>query len=100
MDRTEIRTALEKGKPGDEVTIAGWVKSLRQSKTVAFLHLNDGSTFDSIQVLVGDGLANKDAVLKLITGASLSVKGRLVASPAKGQTVELEPTSIEILGDC
>jgi asparaginyl-tRNA synthetase len=100
MQRTEIRAALEKGKPGDEIAVAGWIKSLRQSKTVAFLHLNDGSTFDSIQVVVGDGLKNRDEVLKQITGAAVSVRGKLIASPAKGQAVELEPSAIEIVGEC
>ena len=100
MNRMDIRRVLESGKPGDEVTIAGWVKSIRQSKSVGFLHLNDGSTFDSIQVVLGDGLPNRDAILKQITGASLRVRGTVKASPAKGQAVELEPAEIEVLGEC
>ena len=43
----------------------------------AFLHLNDGSTFDSIQIVVGEGLANRDEVLKQITGAAVSVLGAI-----------------------
>ncbi|MBI3549232.1 MAG: asparagine--tRNA ligase [Elusimicrobia bacterium] len=100
MERREIREVLEKGNPGEAVTVAGWIKSIRQSKTVAFLHLNDGSTFDSIQILLGEGLANREAILKQITGAALKVTGKLVASPAQGQKVELEPSSIEVLGEC
>jgi asparaginyl-tRNA synthetase len=100
MDRVDIKDVLAKGKAGEEVRIAGWIKSLRQSKTVAFLHLNDGSTFDSIQVLIPEAFANRDAILKQITGASLAVKGKLVASQGKGQSLELEPSSVEILGEC
>lgn len=100
MQRQDIKDVLEKGKPGEEIRVAGWVKSIRQSKAVSFLHLNDGSTFDSIQVVIPNELANKDAVLRQITGASLFVKGKLAASPAKGQAVEVTPDAIEILGEC
>ena len=100
MKRLEIKAVLEKGKPGDEVSVAGWIKSVRQSKTMGFLHLNDGSCFASIQVLVGEGLANRDAVLKQLTGASLFVRGILVASQGKGQAIEISPSEIRVLGEC
>lgn len=100
MDRMEIRSVLEKGKPGEEVTIAGWVKSIRESKSVGFIHMNDGSCFDSLQIVMANGLVNRDAVMKQITGASLLVKGKLIASQGKGQAVELEPSAIEVLGEC
>ena len=100
MERTEIRAVLEKGRPGDEVSIAGWIKSVRQSKTVGFVHLNDGSCLASIQILVGDGLPNREAVLRQITGASLLVRGRLVASQGKGQAIEIAPEEITVLGEC
>ncbi|MBI4346342.1 MAG: asparagine--tRNA ligase [Elusimicrobia bacterium] len=100
MERTEIKKVLQAGKPGDEVSVAGWVKSVRESKSVGFLHLNDGSTFDSVQVLVRNGLPNRDVILKLITGASLRVRGKLVASQGKGQSIEVEPSEIQVLGEC
>ncbi|HBL17664.1 MAG TPA: asparagine--tRNA ligase [Elusimicrobia bacterium] len=100
MERTEIKTALEKGKPGDEVTIAGWIKSVRESKSVGFIHLNDGSTFDSVQILVPAEFPGRQKILKQITGACLAVKGKLIASQGKGQTLELEPASIKVLGEC
>ena len=88
------------GKAGDVVTVAGWIKSVRESKSVGFIHLNDGSTFDSLQVLVPEQFAGRERVLKQITGASLAVTGKLCASQGKGQALELEPSSIEVLGEC
>ncbi|MCM2304571.1 MAG: asparagine--tRNA ligase [Elusimicrobia bacterium] len=100
MKRSEIKAVLETGKAGDVVTVAGWIKSVRESKSVGFIHLNDGSTFDSIQVLVPAEFAGREKILKQITGASLAVSGKLIASQGKGQALELEPSSIEILGEC
>ena len=70
MERTEIKKVLETGKAGDVATIAGWIKSVRESKSVGFVHLNDGSTFDSIQILVPAEFPGREKVLKQITGAS------------------------------
>ena len=100
MKRSEIKAVLETGKAGDAVTVAGWIKSVRESKSVGFIHLNDGSTFDSIQVLVPEGFAGRERILKQITGASLAVSGKLIPSQGKGQAIELEPSSIEVLGEC
>jgi asparaginyl-tRNA synthetase len=100
MERMEIKTVLETGRVGQEVSVAGWVKSIRSGKSLAFLHLNDGSCFDSIQVLIPEGLRNREEVLRQITGASLRVRGTLCASPAKGQSVELDPAQVEVIGGC
>ncbi len=100
MKRSEIKAVLETGKAGDIVTVAGWIKSVRESKSVGFVHLNDGSAFDSIQVLVPEGFSGREQILKQITGASLAVTGKLIASQGKGQSLELEPSSIEVLGEC
>ncbi|MFH1024591.1 MAG: asparagine--tRNA ligase [Planctomycetota bacterium] len=100
MKRTEIVKVLDAGKPGDRVTVAGWIKTLRISKNVAFLHLNDGSCFDSLQVVLEPALANFKEVTTQITGASLLVQGELRASPAAGQRVEVVPSAITILGTC
>ncbi len=100
MERTEIKDVLAKAKAGDKIVVAGWIKSVRESKSVGFVHLNDGSTFDSLQIVVPEGFVGRDRILKQITGAALVAKGTLVASPGKGQTFDLEPASIEILGEC
>ena len=100
MKRSEIKDVLATGKAGDSVTVAGWIKSVRESKSVGFIHLNDGSTFESIQVLVPSDFIGRERILKQITGASLAVTGKLIASQGKGQSLELEPSSIEVLGEC
>ncbi|MDE2237072.1 MAG: asparagine--tRNA ligase, partial [Elusimicrobia bacterium] len=100
MRRLEIKRVLEEGKPGQAVTVAGWIKSVRQSKTVGFIHLNDGSCFDSLQLVIDEKLPDREAALKQITGASLRASGTLVASSGKGQALELRPDSIEIVGEC
>ncbi|MCR4294042.1 MAG: asparagine--tRNA ligase [Elusimicrobia bacterium] len=100
MKRSEIKAVLETGKADDVVTVAGWIKSVRESKSVGFIHLNDGSTFDSIQVLVPAEFPGREKIIKQITGASLAVTGKLIPSQGKGQALELEPSSIEVLGEC
>lgn len=100
MKRSEIAEVLKDGQAGQDIVVAGWIKSLRQSKNLAFLHLNDGSHFDNIQVIIDEALPNREQVLSLITGACLKVAGTLRESPAKGQRLEILPASIEILGAC
>lgn len=81
--------------------VTGWVRSRRDSKAgLSFLVLNDGSCFNSLQVVAKNELENYDAVvLNLRTGASVRVHGQVVESPGKGQRVEILATSVEMLGD-
>jgi asparaginyl-tRNA synthetase len=81
---------------GSEVVVMGWVRTFRNNQ---FIALNDGSTNNNVQVVASLGEFD-DALLKRVTtGASLKVKGIVVESQGKGQTVEVKATSIEILGD-
>lgn len=98
--RTDIATVLESSKSGDDVAVGGWIKSLRTSKNVAFLHINDGSVFDSVQVVLEPSLDNYDRITALITGASVFVEGQIRESPAKGQRIEIVPSRVEIVGEC
>jgi asparaginyl-tRNA synthetase len=85
---------------GTEIEIAGWVRTKRDSKAgFSFVEINDGSHFDSIQVIADQNLTNyADEVLPLTTGCSVRVTGQLVASQGQGQSVEIQATSIEVLG--
>ncbi len=79
-----------------DVEIKGWVKSFRANR---FIALNDGSTLRNIQCVV-DFESMEEALLKRITtGAAVHIKGSLVESQGKGQDVEIQVSSIEILGD-
>jgi asparaginyl-tRNA synthetase len=81
------------------LTVAGWVRSVRVSKAVSFIALNDGSGAKTLQVVVGDAVPDGAKIIAaLSTGASVRVTGHLVVSPAKGQAVELSAHTVELLG--
>lgn len=82
------------------VTVCGWVRTRRDSKAgMSFIALSDGSGFKPLQVVAANTLHNyQGEILKLTTGCSIAVTGKLIESPAEGQTVELQAESIEVLG--
>lgn len=82
-----------------EIVVKGWVRTIRQSKHVSFIALNDGSTIQSIQLVVdaGNEVATA-ACAQISTGACIAASGLLVASQGKGQTVELQVKGIEVYG--
>ena len=87
--------------PGPQVVVAeGWVRTKRESKTVCFLELNDGSSLTGLQVVV-DLTVFTDAVLlnRITTGAAVVCKGTLVDSMGGNQDVELKAESIELIGE-
>ncbi len=99
MTRTKIIEALSTSSLiGQEVCIKGWVRTRRGNKTVSFIALNDGSTINNIQVVADNDKFEADLLAQITTGASLSVKGQLVASQGKGQSVEVLASELEVLG--
>ena len=68
-----------------EVTIGGWVRSIRDSKTFGFIVVNDGSFFENLQVVYHDNMENFGEISKLNVGAAIIVKGTLVATPQAKQ---------------
>ena len=85
---------------GAQVTVKGWLRSKRDSKAgISFLAVHDGSAFDAIQAVVPSSLDNYAAeVLLLSTGCSVVISGELVASQGKGQSVEIQASSVEVMG--
>ena len=85
---------------GKSVTVKGWLRSKRDSKAgISFLAVHDGSAFDAIQAVVPSELSNyENEILKLSTGCSVIVTGELVESQGKGQSVEIQATSVEVVG--
>ena len=83
---------------GTEVTIGGWVRSNRNSKNFGFIVVNDGTFFEPIQVVYGDGIANYDEVAKINVGAAIIVKGELVLTPEAKQPFEIQAKEVEIEG--
>jgi asparaginyl-tRNA synthetase len=96
--RTKIVDALRAELPRAEVRVKGWARTVRDSKKVVFLALNDGSCFGNLQVVADAELENFDDVRHLTTGSALEVVGELVESPAKGQSVELKASEILVVG--
>jgi len=86
--------------PGSRLTVQGWVRTRRDSKAgLSFIAVHDGSCFDPLQIVVSAELSNyRNEVLHLTAGCALRVRGELVASAGKGQTVELRAESIETIG--
>jgi asparaginyl-tRNA synthetase len=80
--------------------VRGWLRSKRDSKAgISFLAVNDGSAFDSLQAVVPASLENYETdVLKLSTGCAVEIAGELVESQGKGQSVEIQATSVEVFG--
>ena len=85
---------------GSDVVLKGWVKTRRDSKQgFSFINLHDGSCFDAIQVVADKSLPNyEEEILHLTTGCAIIATGELVESSGKGQTVEVQAKSIEVVG--
>ncbi|MBR4088002.1 MAG: asparagine--tRNA ligase [Bacteroidales bacterium] len=84
--------------PGVEVVAKGWVRTKRGNKNVAFIALNDGSTVNNIQVVCDAANFAEELMKNITTGACIAVKGDLVKSMGKGQSVEIQAKEIEVLG--
>ena len=98
--RTRISDLLKSAAYGTEVNVRGWVRTRRSSKQVAFVALNDGSTISNVQIVIDVEKFDEDMLKLLTTGACLSVNGMLVESIGGGQSVEIQATEIEVLGEC
>ncbi len=96
--RTKVKEALSQGRPGSTILVKGWVRTIRNSKEVTFISLNDGSCLSGIQVVVEPNLANYREVTGIGTGSALAVTGVLQESPAAGQALELKANAIEVVG--
>jgi len=83
-----------------EVTVRGWVRTRRDSKAgLSFIAVYDGSCFNPVQAVVNNSLNNyQDEVLRLTTGCSVIVTGKVVASPGQGQAFEIQATHLEVVG--
>ncbi|MDE3045879.1 MAG: asparagine--tRNA ligase [Verrucomicrobiota bacterium] len=100
--RIKIKEILASKHPiGKPVTVCGWVRTLRDQKSFAFIELNDGSSLANLQVVADEKIPGYADILRnATTGASLSVKGHLVESPGKNQALELKADEIRVLGTC
>lgn len=101
MERTQLKNIFTDAEAlnGKTVTVCGWAKTIRDSKSFGFIELNDGSFFKNCQVVfVRDEIANYDEIAKQNVGACLKVTGTLVLTPERNQPFEIHADSVEVLG--
>ncbi|WP_101690096.1 asparagine--tRNA ligase [Dysgonomonas massiliensis] len=98
ISRTKIVELLQNKDFGSTVDVKGWVRTSRGNKYVSFIHLNDGSTINNIQVVADVEKFGEDYLKQISTGAAIHVTGKLVESQGKGQNCEIQADAIEIYG--
>lgn len=97
---TPIKAALDSKMVGQTITCGGWVKTRRDSKAgLSFIQLNDGSCMKNLQVVAAQDLDNYEQdILSLTSGCSILATGKIVASLGKDQDVEMQASSIQVIG--
>jgi len=103
MEKTVVRQLFRnKEKYADqEVAINGWIRTNRAQKSFGFLNMNDGSFFENIQIVYSEeNLQNFKEIQKYGVGAAVSVVGTLVLTGKDSQPIEIQATSVSLVGDC
>jgi asparaginyl-tRNA synthetase len=96
MTKNTVAELLKSGTVLQEVVIKGWVRTFRSNR---FIALNDGSTINNIQCVIDFENTPEETLKRITTGAAVSIKGSIAESQGKGQSVEIQVSEIEILGD-
>lgn len=101
MKRTQLKKIFSDYEKlgGAEVTVCGWAKTVRDSKTFGFIELNDGSYFKNCQIVFErNKVENYDEVAKQNVGACIKVTGKVIVTPENKQPFEINADKIEVLG--
>ena len=100
MDLISVRELFKNTSAyaGKEVTVGGWVRSVRASKQFGFIVLNDGTFFTPVQVVYHDTMDNFNEISKVNVGAALIVKGELLLTPDAKQPFEIQATEVTVEG--
>ncbi len=100
MKKTEIRELYkDRGfEKYESVTVGGWVRSIRDSKTFGFIMISDGTYFKPVQVVYDDTLPNFEEISKLNVGSALIISGKIVLTPEAQQPFEIRAESVEVEG--
>jgi asparaginyl-tRNA synthetase len=100
MKRIKIKELLKNYQDwlGKEITIKGWIRTRRESKSVIFLAVNDGSIIHSIQCVFEPNQFEESFIKKLTTGSGIRITGELVPSPGAAQPCEIKVREIELYG--
>jgi len=97
-DRPKIKDLLLSKEFGKDFLLKGWVRTKRGNKKIAFVALNDGTTIKNIQVVIDVPDYDEAMIDQITTGACIAVKGTLVESMGKGQSVEIQAKEVEVYG--
>jgi asparaginyl-tRNA synthetase len=98
LKSTSVKDALNQSGPLDEILVHGWVRTRRDAKTFSFIELNDGSCLKNLQVIAPSTLPNYAEVQHLTTGASVEIRGKLIASQGQGQKWEVAAEALSVVG--
>ncbi|CDQ95143.1 unnamed protein product [Oncorhynchus mykiss] len=94
--KLRICEAISNLEVGTKIKVQGWVRSVRPQKENLFLHVNDGSSLQSLQVVASSELNHR----LLTFGSAVEISGSLVTSPSRKQDVELQADQIDVVGEC
>ncbi len=97
--RSLIKHVLTREEPCDDLHVAGWIRTRRDSKAFSFIELNDGTCLGNLQIVADAGIPGYERIAKMTTGASVEIRGKLVPSPAAGQKWEMQAASLKLLGE-
>jgi len=99
MDLKDLYLSIDKYE-NQEIILEGWVRNNRNQSTFGFIDFNDGTHFNSLQLVYDNTLENFELIGKIRVGTAVRVKGILVKSEGKNQSHELKVIEIEVVGDC
>ncbi len=101
MEVTNIKNIFKKPELyyGQELNIKGWIRTIRTSKSIGFIEINDGTFFDNIQVIFDENLTNNEKIRKCTTGTALNIVGELIKTPNAKQDFEIQSKEIEIIAE-
>ena len=100
MNLTDIKDLYRNREQfiGTQVTVGGWIRSIRDSKTFGFIVVNDGTFFEPLQIVYSDKLENFEKISKLNVGSAIVVKGTVVATPEAKQPFEMQAEEVLVEG--
>ena len=98
MEKLDIKDLYRNTEKYDskEISLEGWVRTVRDSKTFGFIELNDGSFFKNVQIVFNDTLSNFEEICKLTISSSIKVTGKLLITPDAKQPFEIQALKFKI----
>lgn len=101
MKHIDIKNILKDNSfVNNETVVCGWIKSIRNSKNVCFIELNDGTSLKNLQLVIDKEKFDQEQVNSLKVGSSIAVNGTVLESQNENQKVELSVSSLKVIGNC